>query len=371
MALLDIALVRSSTTINLDRRTPNIYRSLSKRYSTLVLGWNRQGISREVISQTANEPLLHLKLFNLKAPVGTPSLIAYLPLFWLWILIELFVHKPNVVHACDLDTVLPCYIYKIVFRKKMVFDVFDRYAMAFIPPKFRTLYSFVNSLEDLFASKSDVLLNVSDELQRTFVRKPKHCVTIMNCPHELDVPVDKSETDVLTLAFMGHVRKGRGLEQMATAVKDLEGVELVVAGQVTDRKLLDDILKIPNVQYRGWLPFSEALEVEASSDVMIALYDSGDPINKFSMGSKIFESMMCGIPLITNVTHDLIKEIGCGMIVEYNDIDQIKATIINLRDNKDLRTLLGKNGRKAFLEKYNWTAMEDKLYKIYENLLPK
>jgi glycosyltransferase involved in cell wall biosynthesis len=36
-----------------------------------------------------------------------------------------------------------------------------------------------------------------------------------------------------------------------------------------------------------------------------------------------------------------------------------------------LRKRLGNNGRKAFLEKYNWNAMEQKLYQIYEDLLGK
>ena len=131
-------------------------RSLSKRYSTLVLGWNREGVSKKII----NDYIVDLKLFNMRAPFGKPSLVAYFPLFWIWILIKLFMYRPKVVHACDLDTVIPCYIYKIIFRKKLVFDVFDRYAMAYIPPKFKTLYSLVNLLEEIFAGKADVLINV-------------------------------------------------------------------------------------------------------------------------------------------------------------------------------------------------------------------
>jgi len=30
---------------------------------------------------------------------------------------------------------------------------------------------------------------------------------------------------------------------------------------------------------------------------------------------------------------------------------------------------LGRNGRAAFLEKYNWTKMEEKLFEVYENLM--
>jgi glycosyltransferase involved in cell wall biosynthesis len=40
-----------------------------------------------------------------------------------------------------------------------------------------------------------------------------------------------------------------------------------------------------------------------------------------------------------------------------------------LRDKPELRKRLGTNGRKAFLEKYNWNLMEDKLFAVYDTLL--
>jgi glycosyltransferase involved in cell wall biosynthesis len=89
------------------------------------------------------------------------------------------------------------------------------------------------------------------------------------------------------------------------------------------------------------------------------------------MGNKIFEAMMCGVPIISNVACELIKEVGCGIIVNYGDLNQIKSAITSLRDNPDLRKTLGANGRKAFLEKYNWNIMERKLYAIYDDLLSK
>jgi len=40
-----------------------------------------------------------------------------------------------------------------------------------------------------------------------------------------------------------------------------------------------------------------------------------------------------------------------------------------LKDNPQLCDSLGKNGRKAFLNKYNWNLMERRLHQIYENLI--
>jgi glycosyltransferase involved in cell wall biosynthesis len=87
------------------------------------------------------------------------------------------------------------------------------------------------------------------------------------------------------------------------------------------------------------------------------------------MGNKLFEAMMFGVPIITNVAKGVVSETDCGVIVDYEDTEHIKEAIIMLRDNPDLRKRLGTNGRKAFLEKYNWNIMEERLYTVYDNLL--
>jgi glycosyltransferase involved in cell wall biosynthesis len=68
--------------------------------------------------------------------------------------------------------------------------------------------------------------------------------------------------------------------------------------------------------------------------------------------------MMCGIPLITNVSAELVKEFGLGIIVDYDKVQEVKSAIALLRENGELRQRLRSNGRKAFLEKYNWVKME-------------
>jgi glycosyltransferase involved in cell wall biosynthesis len=364
--LVDIIIIRSNSVIY-DTRVRKIVSSLCKRYSVSVLGWNREG----ALKKTIDNYIVDLKLFNLKAPFGKSSLIAYFPLFWIWVLIKLSVYKPKVVHACDLDTILPSYLYKIIFRKRLVFDIFDRYAMAYIPSRFAALHSLVNLSEELFSKKADVLITVWEKVQRTFRRKPRHCAIIMNCPEDHAIDKVKSENEVMTLVYTGNIRRERGLEEIIAAVKDLKNVEFIIAGRVIDKELLDQMLVVSNVKYKGILQPSDALDLEASSDVMVALYDLNTPLNRVSMSNKHFEAMMCGIPLITNTGRELINEVDYGIMVGYNDVNQIKAAVVCLRDDIELRRRLGNNGRKAFLQKYNWSMMEQELYKIYESLLEK
>jgi glycosyltransferase involved in cell wall biosynthesis len=67
----------------------------------------------------------------------------------------------------------------------------------------------------------------------------------------------------------------------------------------------------------------------------------------------------------------LVNDTKCGIVVDYNNTSQIKNALISLKENPELRKFYGNNGRRAFLEKYNWIIMEEKLHKTYEVLINK
>ena len=351
-----------------------IIKSLSKKYSIIALGWNRGSVSHDIANNQNN-----LHLFNLRAPYGyerygTLRLAGYFPIFWMWIFMKLCIHRPMSVHACDLATILPCYVYKVLFRRKLIFDVLDRYSMTYVPENrngfFKWLHSIVNTFEEFFARNSDVLIAVSDKIFLTFRKKPRKCVTIMNCPEDHIVSKPLQEKSGYKLIYTGAIRPGRGLEEVSDIVMGMKDTELIVTGKIKDTNLHEKMAGVPNIKYCGFLDRNELLDLEANSDVMIALYDLDlQSQYEYGMANKILEAMMCGLPVITNISHDLVNDTKCGLIVEYGNMELIKKSIVTLRDNLDLRRLCGTNGRKAFLERYNWSKMEEKLFRIYEVLL--
>jgi len=360
----DIAIVASNSIL----RHPRIWKianSLKKKYEPSAFGWNREGIS----SQDINKYIVPLSLFRIKAPFGRPSLILYYPLFWTWIFFKLLANRPSVVHAVDLDTLLPCTLYKLILRKRLVYDVHDRFG-GYVPLKYTILYKAISLVEELLSKQADVLVTVSEKVQHTFRLRPKNCAIIMNLSEDYNLKRSKSKGGSLTLVYTGLICKDQGLEIVRAAVDGLNGVRLALAGRAADKELLDKMTKLPNVNYVGLLERADSLELEASSDAMVVLYDLRYRKNQLSSPNKIFEAMMCGIPLITNMEVNLVNDVGCGITVEYN-IEAVRDAIIKLRDDSELRARLGNNGRKAFVEKYNWDRMEEKLYQIYSNLLGK
>jgi glycosyltransferase involved in cell wall biosynthesis len=377
--LTDIVLVRTSSWY--ESRLVRIIRSLSKKYSIHIIGWNREGMEENVRSEILKKTFVGNKadfeVLRLRAPYGRPSLIHYLPLlfyfpiFWTWVFAKLVIYKPKVVHSFDLDTVLPCYIYKKIFRKKLVFEVVDRYAMTFVPRKYRLLYSMLCNFEEGFSKRADLLLTVSEGVLKSFHNKPKESAVILNCPEDHFVDTnERIKKSALTVLYGGPVKQGRGLEDIAMAIEKINNIEFYIYGQIIDRKLFEKIISLPKVKYKGFLRVHDDYQnAIVNADIIIAIYTQETPSHHITMQNKTLEAMMCGIPIITNFSSEFVNEIGFGIIVEYGNIDQIRSAITRLRDDPELRKRLGSNGRKAFLQKYNWGIMEKKLYDVYSELI--
>ena len=80
---------------------------------------------------------------------------------------------------------------------------------------------------------------------------------------------------------------------------------------------------------------------------------------------------MCGKPIIANEgtsTAIKVSQENCGLVVDANNIVEIREAIVKLRDNPTLCQELGVNARKAYEQKYGWPIMEQQLMNLYDEL---
>jgi glycosyltransferase involved in cell wall biosynthesis len=64
----------------------------------------------------------------------------------------------------------------------------------------------------------------------------------------------------------------------------------------------------------------------------------------------------------------IVEEENCGILVDPMNIDEIANAITYLLEHPKEAERMGKNGRRAVEEKYNWEKMEEKLFELYEGL---
>lgn len=121
----------------------------------------------------------------------------------------------------------------------------------------------------------------------------------------------------------------------------------------------------------GSIGHEEVLRITAEADLLSVFRSHRVLASKYICGSKLLEAMMCGRPILVNKgtsTANKVLEENCGLVVDVNNIEEIKEAIIKLRDDPELCEELGANGRKAYEEQYGWEIMEQRLLTLYREL---
>ena len=91
-----------------------------------------------------------------------------------------------------------------------------------------------------------------------------------------------------------------------------------------------------------------------------------------ALPNKMFEYMSAGIPQVTSndpLWKQIIDESKCGITVDPTKPDQIAEAINYLLKHPAEALEMGRNGRKAVEEKYNWEKEIPKLIGLYKELL--
>ncbi len=346
-------------------------------YEVTLLVWNRTGRKK----QSTEIPGYKIKYFNFRAPQDKIPAVFFFPFWWLYELYYLFKSDSDIVHSCDFDTQYPAIIYKIIFKKTIVYMIYDFYANNLPPGNFQWLRNSIRliiaQIEKFGIGFSDLLILV-DESRYEEIKGAKigRILYIYNTPEDLFeqnmLPLTTSDKAPIIIFYAGVIHKFRGITHMITALKDLNDILLILAGSVVDNTLLPKA-NIQNVKYVGWIPtYEEVIRKTMESDILFRFSDPNHPKTRYESPNKLFEAMMCGKPIIVSDKSsmaDIVKTEKCGIVVTYANLDEIKDAVITLKNNRSLREELGINGRMAYQKKYSWKIMERRLIDGYKRIL--
>ena len=86
----------------------------------------------------------------------------------------------------------------------------------------------------------------------------------------------------------------------------------------------------------------------------------------------MFEYMASAIPVIVSnipAWKEIVDSNNCGFCVNPFEIDKITNAINFIVSNPEETLLMGENGRRAIINKYNWGNESSKLIKSYQDML--
>ena len=362
-------------TLDQSIRASKIARTLiSGGYYIIFLGWNRGSKSIEKEQWEKKDYIREIKL-RLRAPLGTKIVLFY-PIWWCFVFLALMIEKWDIAYAINLESIPPTVIAGKLKGKPVIYDNLDSWEDYLPLPNVIRKISI--KIDKIFMRLVNSVI-LADEMQVEEMGgiPNSKIVAVYDSPEDVtDVALKNNRSGKkFTLFYAGGLSSARALnlDKAFNAIKDLEGVKLVIAGY---GDLVDEIKdwsrEVPEkIQFIGGISHEEVLLRIVEADLLFVFRSPWVLANKYICGSKLLETMMCGRPILVNQgtsTANKVGEENCGLVVDANNVEEIKEAIIKLRDNPGLCRELGANGRKAYEERYSWENMEQRLLALYREL---
>lgn len=174
--------------------------------------------------------------------------------------------------------------------------------------------------------------------------------------------------------YIGSIDKNRGVVEIVDAIQYVSGdTNLALAGDVKRDALglaLENSPGWRRTQALGFLDREHVKETLGLSRVgLVTLYPTQNYLDALPV--KMFEYMAAGIPVIASnfpLWRSIVEQSQCGICVDPLVPKQIAKAIDYIIEHPDAAEAMGRSGRQAVQEKYNWSIEEKKLVELYAKL---
>jgi len=361
-----------SNAVNPDPRVEKeVHALLEAGHKVTIIGWNR---NQEVLDDKLKIDRFLVEVVRCEISSGFGlgiKGILKLFLFQIFLLRTLWQKRSfyDVIHAADFDTVIPAYLMKIIYRKKLVYDIYDYYAEAFSVPK--SIVPVIKKIDNSIISRSDaVIITNESRVKQINDATPRKLVIIHNSPADTNVVNSVRQRQQFTISYVGILQEHRFIKEMLQIVALNPHFNLQIAGFGKLEGLCKEYGdKFQNITFHGKVSYKDSLDIAGKSDVLFAIYDPKIPNHKYSSPNKLYEAMMLAKPLIVcrDTGLDVVESEEIGVVSEYS-IDSVLGAIGFLYSNHDKCVIMGENGRRCYEEQYSWGIMKNRLCKLYAEL---
>ena len=258
-------------------------------------------------------------------------------------------------------------------------DVLSKY---YLPSWSRAGISRVTEIIEGFAcSRFTALVTVTPTIAERFFAVNRRTVVIHNYPYvgELSLPENHVawKNRRQSLAYVGGITAQRGIREMVEAMALLPeslGATLELAGNEIPQGIRpEELYEHPgwrHVLHHGFMDRSHTLNLLNNIRAgLVCLHP--EPNHLDSLPIKIFEYMGAGIPIIASnfqTWRDLMDDIGCAIFVDPFKPCEIAKAIEYILTHPAEAEEMGRRGRAAVVDRFNWDAEAEKLVDLYTEL---
>lgn len=286
----------------------------------------------------------------------------------------LLTQKADAVIANDLDTIIPVYYSSRIKGWKIAIDAHEYFTGQIEVVSRPGVFRFWKWVERKFLPKYRSGYTVSDGIARLFKEEYNlNYEVIRNVPkYKLHQPHKFCNNPLLI--YRGAVNEGRGLKELAEAMKNLP-LTLNIYGDGNFMLQLQKRISENNMAGRmvingAVLPEDLDMATE-TSDIGLNLVENNGKNQFHSLANKFFDMIMHGLPQVTMDFPEyraINKQFEVAVLIAECTPEAIELGVRKLMQNQELYTRLSNNCIRA-AKVLNWETEQIKLISFYERFL--
>ena len=321
-----------------------------------------------------------VKVVDVCAKLYSRSLRLTIGVFRMWQ--ALLKARPKIAHFHDPE-LIPIGILLKLSGIKVIYDVHEdvpRQILAkfYLPAIFRQPIAWaVEAVEWIAGRYLDAIVPATPKIGERF--PSEKTVVVQNFPvlKEMLAPDTVIYANrPLHFAYVGCITKARGAIEMVKSIGRVAShmARLRMVGSFTPPDLQSEVKECPGwekTDFLGWANRSQVANLLCNVRAgLVVLHPTQRYPDAYPV--KMFEYMAAGLPVIASdfpLWREIIDGNGCGLLVDPLNPDDIAYAMQWIIDNPIEAEDMGKRGRQAVEEKYNWELESKKLLALYKGLL--
>jgi len=182
--------------------------------------------------------------------------------------------------------------------------------------------------------------------------------------------------DEVVAGFVGTFGPWHGVEKLADAIKLIDVGRFLLVGsgslQVEVQKRLEAEVAAGHVIFTGAVGHESVPGLLDACDILVAPHvPLADGSEFFGSPTKIFEYMAMGKGIVASRLGQIGEVLVDGetaLLVEPGNVEELKAAILKLVEDAELRRRLGANARATAEKEYTWTHNAQRVLDAYKSL---